>query len=385
MRLLKGSVSRRKFQTSQPVPATPPAYYSPNVVPFQLDRGVTKLSSKMSTRTSTTSLSDSNTRTHNCRKGGSHQSRRPSLSEILRDEAPAPWTLKAFTAYAARNFCLENLEFLQDADRYQRAYRSIFHSGATSKSDRPKHLRRIGSGQIERLREMWMSLILHYIAPSSPRELNISGDIRTALVPLHKSMDVPHPDHLKPAIDKVFELIEDSILFSFLNDVRSPPSPQDDHTSSEGERSSSKRAHKYSSKKHTSQPAAAHSISFSAGTLSPKNAQYTSMGRSSSHISTKTSHSSNGSIGPTSSASGSIAPALTDDASSLNSPSTTNDLATPPDTPPGSELELHKRMGPNTSRNDDKWKRMSAKFGLRRKPGPRLRNVEEDHFHAAGP
>ncbi|KAI9652663.1 MAG: hypothetical protein M1831_006650 [Alyxoria varia] len=319
----------------------------------------------MSARSSGTSLPDTKHEAANFRRGGQNNPRRPALNEILRDEAPSPWTLEAFTAYSARNFCLENLQFLQEAERYRNAYNTFMLGSSSSRSnDRPKTLRRHVSAQKEHLREMWTAIILNYIAPSSPRELNLPSEIRTALVSLHKSGEAPSPESLQPAVQKTFELIEESILFSFINEVGPPAGPEvsepmEIHLDSEMMSPHNK---EYSSSNHSFEP----SVSFTPGT---------------NHQKSVTSHPSQGS------GSVSSAPTLTDDTGSVTSPNmsatqvdTTTPTTTPPRTPPASELDGPTKESPK-GRNNDTWKRMSMRF-LRKKSVSNMRGVDVEKFHA---
>lgn len=146
---------------------------------------------------------------------GPYCMRRPTLKELLQDTAPAPWNLNNFVEYASNNLCLENIEFVQDATRYRDMYHEL---GTDPNGD---DARSMSSGEQEQLKERWTRIIFLYIAPSSPREVNLVGDIRSALAKVSVADAPPHPRHLQPAISKIVELIEDSILLGFFNEYAS--------------------------------------------------------------------------------------------------------------------------------------------------------------------
>lgn len=309
------------------------------------------------------------------------QAKRPTLSQILANQTPEPWTLKAFTAYAERNLCLENIEFIQDADRYKATYKKVLggddrssSSSLTSLTDRPL-FRRTNSANTEKLKEMWTRMILLYIAPSSPKELNIPGDIRAGLIPHNKNAIPPSPKLLEAAVKKVTELIDDSILFPFLNEVQPPTNnvhkgSQASLDESYPERSMSRHGSATSSKDiHRSDP------SLPPAKRSPKLGSFTfSKHRASSNVSAK---SSAASIAGTTSHSSSVAPALSEDSeSAVLSPVASNDPEPAPQTPPTSSDGT---SSPITSqRKDASWKRMSTRFGFGRKgPPSSLKDVME--------
>lgn len=380
MKLFRSALNRRR--AIQPAPQ--PVYQIPTkysvAVSVEEDSSETD---NMSTPDSANSLSDSNAGGHTLPHGTLAKLRRPTLAEILADEASPPWTLEAFTAYCGKNLCLENLQFIQDAERYKSEYNRALQRTPTSSShaDRTPETR-LSKSQKERLRETWTTIMIEYIAPSSPRELNIPSDIRSGLVSQHKAAAIPSPDHLRPAVLKIFELIQDSVLFSFLSDVGSP-SATSDQIDSESEVDYRERPF------ITSQPRdiprsslELTAISFSPSTRSPRNSHFhlPHTARPSSHVSMRTGNSSNGG---TNSASASIAPTLTDDSGSLHSPSGTHDsLSTPPKTPPRSDFEPVRRASPK-HRNDATWKRMSQRFGFRKRSVSQLKDVDEDGFNIA--
>jgi len=60
-------------------------------------------------------------------------------------------------------------------------------------------------------------LMQAYIQPNSAREVNLPSDVRNALILQKGSLLPPGPDTFNIALDKVYELLEDSVLVPFLN------------------------------------------------------------------------------------------------------------------------------------------------------------------------
>ena len=339
---------------------------------------------KMSGRESTISMSDASFGLRSDRDTPVRYVRRPNLAQILADESMPPWTLEAFTAYAARNLCLENIEFIQDARRYKAAYRAFIglYEGYHQNS-RPS-INRANSAQVELLKEMWTRLIINYIAPSSPREINLTADIRSGLLPHNKQVMPPSPALLDPAIKKIEELIEDSILFSFLNEVQSSVDPSLYQSSVTSQERLALDTGFHSAEKLTS-PSSVHEMisptsepvttsPFTPSTRSPRHSHYAaSHGGSSSHKGSTASNTHNGHM--IGSAANSIAPTLSEDSSSVISPTASQyEQRTPPHTPPATETEVKR-----SSKQNDRWKRMSQRFGLGRRGGTALKDVQEDH------
>ncbi|KAI1343793.1 RGS domain-containing protein [Xylariaceae sp. FL0016] len=130
----------------------------------------------------------------------------PSLTEILSDSAPQPWTLSAFMAFLSQNHCLETLEFILDAERYRAIYTQCS----------------MGQCQISHdlVCEQWLKIIEVYIIPSSPREVNLPAHVRDRLLRLSNSTSNPiDPSVLDEAVQIVRELMTDSVLVPFLESV----------------------------------------------------------------------------------------------------------------------------------------------------------------------
>lgn len=288
---------------------------------------------------------------------------RPTLSQILADQAPSPWTLDAFTAYADRNMCLENIEFIQDAERYRSAYAAVLaKSQAGDRKGETQPLRRMDSAQTETLKEMWTRIMLLYVAPSSPKEVNLPSDIRAGLAPLNKSTAPASPHLLDPAVRKIFELIEDSILFSFLGEVNSSYQPS---IASRDEMDVDVRP-----STDLDMPRA-HFATHAAQKKSPKASGF---GFSKSRSQTQSSKGRPPSLVP--------APGE-EVLSATVSPTSSRGVVSPtPKTPPSSSEGDSKKLSPRP-RKDASWKRMSARFGFTRKNSSNLRDVAEDLHHGS--
>lgn len=131
----------------------------------------------------------------------------PTLTEILLDVASPPWTLSAFTAYLSQNHCMETLEFTLDLQRYAAVHDQIQADHAS------------GSGSNQQLCVLWEKLMQVYIAPCSPREINIPSRVRDRLLRLPGKPEPPHPKELEEAGRIVHELMNDSLLVPFLESV----------------------------------------------------------------------------------------------------------------------------------------------------------------------
>jgi len=91
--------------------------------------------------------------------------RRPTLSEILANTAPPPYTLSSFMAFLSQNHCLENLEFTMDASRYRKHFSKMInrHPGSPISPL---------SDECAYVLMLWRRLIDAYIRESGPREVS---------------------------------------------------------------------------------------------------------------------------------------------------------------------------------------------------------------------
>jgi len=149
---------------------------------------------------------------------GAYCPRRPNLDEILSNSSPPPWTLSAFMAYLSHNHCLETLEFTMDAKRYRQHFEKV-----SAKVPGGKVM--AGSEQSAHLGGLWQRLMQAYIQPNGVREVNLPSDVRDAMLSQDYSQLPPNPDTLNTAVQKVHELMEESVLVPFLNSLWPPSQP----------------------------------------------------------------------------------------------------------------------------------------------------------------
>jgi hypothetical protein len=140
---------------------------------------------------------------------GPYCPRRPNLREILANTSPPPWTLAAFMAYLSNNHCLETLEFTMDAGRYKKHYAKML-SKAEDGEEPPAKDR-------EYVQLLWTRLIDAYIQPNGSREVNLPSEVRDPILNLEIGDLPPTPEKLDPAVAKIYELMEESVLVPFIN------------------------------------------------------------------------------------------------------------------------------------------------------------------------
>ena len=269
---------------------------------------------------------------------GPYSPRVPTLQEILSNSAPPPWTLSAFTAHLSQNHCLENLEFVKDSERYHREYEK-FRTDYADVSKSPHFQKR------DELKRLWQRLMKAYIIPNSPREVNLPASVRDTLLQLPNQSSPPSPDALDSAVQRVYELMNESVLLSFVSELsptRTAVSIQEDSEtddrlrvrSPEGSRRRSR------SRRKTSPMFDVTSNQFGDNLYHTHTSSGTKIG---SHPSPSTDV------------------MLTDDSGSLPSP--TESPMTPPTTPPSSD--------PGGSspkmKSDNIWKKMAGRLGTKKK------------------
>ncbi|KAI2617395.1 regulator of G protein signaling superfamily [Hypoxylon sp. NC1633] len=266
---------------------------------------------------------------------GSPFSNPPTLTDILSNTAPPPWTLSSFMAFLSQNHCLETLEFILDADRYGFTYHQVAQGQVPD-----------GPAQICSL---WRKVIDAYIMPCAPREVNLPAHVRDRLLRLPCCRaSPPDPSELDEAVQIVRDLINDSVLVPFLESVVPTPVEarvDDDAFDLRQGRSRLRIPMDFVPGDESSQ--------------SPRGSYLPlfMMGR--------------GSGAGNRSTSGSVdsmdVDLMTDDSSSPNSTPSAESM-TPPTTPPTSDYT--RSTSPNTLQraiSGNSWKRMGAKLGLTRK------------------
>ncbi|KAF4120976.1 Regulator of G protein signaling domain [Geosmithia morbida] len=131
----------------------------------------------------------------------------PTLTDILLDVAPPPYTLSAFTAYLSQNHCMETLEFTLDLQRYTTAHEQL----STASASDPR--------AIHHLCDLWEKLMQAYIVPCAPREINIPSRVRDRLLRFPGRPQPLHPRELDEAGQIIYELMNDSLLVPFLESM----------------------------------------------------------------------------------------------------------------------------------------------------------------------
>ncbi|KAH8422887.1 regulator of G-protein signaling domain-containing protein [Aspergillus melleus] len=295
---------------------------------------------------------------------------RPTLDEVLANTAPPPYTLSAFMAYLSQNHCLETLEFTLEAKRYRDTYLSLSHQLNQSPIA-------VDGPESQHLRMLWQRLLTAYIIPGSPREINVSSDVRDDILRYANSPVPPSPEILDAAVKLVHELMEESIFIPFLNahststhvlPLSEPLFSQDDGVTVVSGASFEEHAVKRGrSKGRRPSPPTSKDLGSpislgSSGHHSRPNfslSAMTSMGKSSHRSSAPVSSASNDSGSGT----------LTDDSGSLQSNTSLGEPMTPPTTPPSSEPNsMHLSHSPK-NRTDNPWKKMGMKLGFKKRSG----------------
>ena len=267
---------------------------------------------------------------------------RPTLEDVLKNRAPPPYTLAAYTAFLSQQHCLETLEFTTEAKKYGEKY----DEASANLAGMPLT---IDTDEGHDLIQDWSRILDIYIKPGAPREINLPAEERDALVRRRFDLRPPLPETLDAAVKRMYDLMSDSIFIPFCNSVKTMQYPQTYHVMSdfgnlgdlEASRTFDERAmhRRNPSKRHKSPP----NSSTSAATFEPsrspppshrptQSSSLTSaLGRQSGvRLSTHVSHSSAMSEG-----------ALTDSSAGPESPPIgEHDAITPPTTPPTSDLSM---------------------------------------------
>ncbi|KAI9848178.1 MAG: hypothetical protein M1837_000852 [Sclerophora amabilis] len=284
------------------------------------------------------------------------QQRWPTLSEVLSNTAPPPWTLSAFMAYLSQNHCLETLEFTMDAQRYRSHFDEMSGHGTAELEGR------------QYVQMLWRRLLDAYIIPDGPREVNLPSDVRDRLLSLSNDFIPPQPDSLEPAVKIIYELMEESVLVPFLNSAsrlrEAPPyagpwrDSQENLYANTTHGPDDRHLQRHRPRRDSSPPVAMDLVNSSLSTAGSR------ANRSSPSASNK-------SIG-----SGEIS----DDSGGASSPG--HEPMTPPTTPPTSDTgggSPRSRHEPNGA-----WKKMTGKLGWKKRPGASGRySHHEDEGHLA--
>jgi hypothetical protein len=135
---------------------------------------------------------------------------RLTLDEVLTNTAPPPYNLSAFITYLAQSYCLETLEFILEARQYCEWYKSLVKTAGES-------IGTIDSSACINLSMIYQVLLTTYILPGAPREINLSVDVRDAVLRSNDMSTPPPPEALESAVKSIHDLMEGSIFDSFLN------------------------------------------------------------------------------------------------------------------------------------------------------------------------
>jgi len=153
--------------------------------------------------------------THNMTFGVARNStlrdQQPSLDEVLKNEAPYPYTLESFTAFMSQAHCLEILEFILEGRRYKDIYElsSVVVGTHISPARRKSRV----------LLELWQQLLSTYLLAGSPREINLGSNQRHGLLAYHDLEKPPAPAILDAIEQEMLDLLSASIFPSFLNEI----------------------------------------------------------------------------------------------------------------------------------------------------------------------
>ena len=319
---------------------------------------------------------------------GPYCPRMPTLTEILSNNAPPPWTLSAFTAYLSQNHCLENLEFVKDAERYRRRYAVAEHEMSDVLDPLNDE-----SEDAESLSKLWARLVNSYLERETPREINIPSAVRDQLLSYAADAEPPPPEVLDPAIKVVYDLMNESVLMTFIHELspRKPPSSIQewddgattaDERSGLGRQSSDRGGNQGLSRSlsghradgdRSSPPAGDKDLASGKSTVSSLARSVTASGRSPS--SKRDARTLPATVHTASTYSGSDPAIFSDDALSGSGGSP----MTPPTTPPMSDWDATTSPRGLNGRGDNAWRKMMGRLGSKRKPsGARAERSDPD-------
>ncbi|EEH21912.1 hypothetical protein PABG_04123 [Paracoccidioides brasiliensis Pb03] len=269
---------------------------------------------------------------------------RPTLDDVLSNTSSPPYTLSAFMAFLSQNHCLETLEFTMEANRYRDSY----YADPT---------------KTQHLCMLFQRILKAYIVPAAPREINVSSEVRDDLLSHSNSPTPPPPETLHPAVNRMRDLMEESIFIPFLNS-QSPPSLPDSHYDEMTAQDDSQMGLHASMRRQLSPQPSCLSPRSPATGLALQQLKITGgIGRSGSR-------SSGYALSPLSGDSGSAN--LTDDSGSMTSSLGAGEPMTPPTTPPSSDVPLHfgpSGHNPKFRPADNAWKKMGLKLGWKKRAG----------------
>lgn len=292
---------------------------------------------------------------------GRYSPKRPGLADILNSTAPPPWTLSALAAFMSQNQCLENLEFTTDAQRYRNQYKDMVSQAAWPGADAADIV--MDPDVVKQLNEQWDRMIDAYIRPNAPREVNLQGNVRDELLAHPESSTPRKPELLDVAVKKIYELMEYSILPPFLNSVEPPPGPKTYTDSSESLNKPPSEEGFTSAYSQNRSSRISRSLSRAKSPTSHSEASERHSTRAFSHATKKSSASSytHGFV-----PFAELKKENTSGSGESSEAGVSSDIPmTPPVTPPMSDYGLS--GSPKTSKESNAWKRMSSRWGFKRR------------------
>jgi hypothetical protein len=294
------------------------------------------------------------------RDGTFSPSGRPTLDDVLNSRAPSPYTLAAYTAFLSQQHCLETLEFVTEAKKYSNKYYDV----AAQFAGMPLNTT---SDEGYDLMLDWCRILDIYAKPGAPREINLPAEERDDLIDTPYDPIPPPPEALDPAVRRMYDLMSDSIFIPFCNSVRSSSSIYGGSAFSPPETLdlSHGNPHRRQEPKRRSPPTTIpHKQRHHSPSL-PRNNQSSNLTHglartSSPRLSMHISHSSAASEA-----------AMSDDSASNYSPSAGDleTLASPPLTPPQSDMPVMSGQSPRVSHSNAQQKSQRSDSGGWKKLG----------------
>ncbi|XP_077660641.1 regulator of G-protein signaling domain-containing protein [Aspergillus fumigatus Af293] len=135
-----------------------------------------------------------------------------TLNDILSHSSDQPYTFEAFVDFLARNHCLETLEFISEVKHYRESYNLSLARFSVSGKD-PKER------EDSYLFREWQHIKDAYIVPNAPREINIPGWMRDALMEIAPEVSYPPPILLEPVLHYAYEMLAEDAVLPFIRSL----------------------------------------------------------------------------------------------------------------------------------------------------------------------
>lgn len=134
-----------------------------------------------------------------------------TLNEVLSDNAPRPYTAKAFADFISHRHCTELLDFIVKAQDYSDLYANLQYFFRKEEK----------TPESTRIEMKWKLLMRTFIFTGSPKELNLPWTARNQLLnQLGNNSDLvfspPRPEKLNFAIRHIQETLACDVLIPFL-------------------------------------------------------------------------------------------------------------------------------------------------------------------------